>query len=60
YSMIEPGGSEMTDAAKKIKTEFVNMKGDIVKSISLDDFVRVLPAGESHVTESGSVDSVDE
>lgn len=60
YSMIEPGGSEMTDAAKKIKSEFVNMKGDIVKSISLDDFVRVLPAGESHVTESGSVGSVDE
>lgn len=60
YSMIEPGGLEMTDAAKKIKTEFVNMKGDAVKSISVDDFVRVLPAGESHVTESGSVDSVDE
>lgn len=60
YSMIEPEGLEMTDAAKKIKSEFVNMKGDIVKSISLDDFVRVLPAGESHVTESGSVDSVDE
>jgi len=60
YSMIEPGGLEMTDAAKKIKIEFVNMKGDAVKSISVDDFVRVLPAGESHVTESGSVDSVDE
>ncbi|MEK6965436.1 MAG: ribosome rescue protein RqcH [Thermoproteota archaeon] len=60
YSMIEPGGLEMTDAAKKIKTEFVNMKGDVIKSISIDDFVRVLPAGESHVTESGSVDSVDE
>ncbi|MBM3896475.1 MAG: fibronectin-binding domain-containing protein [Thaumarchaeota archaeon] len=60
YSMIEPGGSEMTDAAKKIKSEFVNIKGDLVKSISIDDFVRVLPAGESHVTESGSVDSVDE
>ena len=58
--MIEPGGLEMTDAAKKIKIEFVNMKGDAVKSISVDDFVRVLPAGESHVTESGSVDSVDE
>jgi hypothetical protein len=58
--MIEPGGLEMTDAAKKIKTEFVNMKGDVIKSISIDDFVRVLPAGESHVTESGSVDSVDE
>jgi len=60
YSMIEPGGLEMTYTAKKIKTEFVNMKGDVIKSISIDDFVRVLPAGESHVTESGSVDSVDE
>lgn len=60
YSMIEPGGLEMTDVAKKIKSEFVNMKGDAIKLISVDDFVRVLPAGESHVTESGSVDSVDE
>ncbi|MGQ0377006.1 MAG: ribosome rescue protein RqcH [Nitrososphaerota archaeon] len=60
YSMIEPGGLEMTDAAKKIKVEFVNMKGDAIKSISIDDFVRVLPAGESHVTESGTGDSVDE
>ena len=29
------------------------MKEDIAKSISLDDFVRVLPAGKSHVVESG-------
>jgi predicted ribosome quality control (RQC) complex YloA/Tae2 family protein len=60
YSMIEPGGSEMTDVAKKIKSGFVTMKGDVIKSISLDDFVRVLPAGESHVTESGTGDGVDE
>ncbi len=43
--------------AKKIKSEFGKLKGEIVKNISLDEFVRVLPAGESHVTESGIGDA---
>ena len=53
YSVIEPSGSGSSDVAKKIRTEFIKMKGEIIKNISLDEFVRVLPAGESHVIESG-------
>jgi len=26
----------------------------MVKAISIDDFIRVLPAGESHIVESGT------
>ena len=43
----------MVDVAKKIKSEFVKMKESIVKPLSIDDFVRVLPAGDSHIVESG-------
>jgi len=53
YAIIEPTGSDMVNAAKKIRTKFIEMKQDIVKSISLDDFVRVLPAGDAHVVEAG-------
>ena len=53
YVIIEPDGSDMVDAAKLIKKEFTKIKGDIVKQISIDEFVRVLPAGESHIVESG-------
>ena len=53
YVIIEPDGSDMVDAAKLIKKEFTKIKGNIVKNISIDEFVRVLPAGESHITESG-------
>ena len=53
YVIIEPDGSDMVDAAKLIKKEFTKLKGDIVKQISIDEFVRVLPAGESHIVESG-------
>lgn len=52
YAVIEPTGSDMVDVAKKIKSEFVKMK-ELTKSINLDEFVRVLPAGKSHVVESG-------
>ncbi len=53
YSIIEPGGSEMVDIAKKIKSEFVRLKGDLGKKISLDEIVRALPAGTSSILESG-------
>lgn len=53
YSVIEPTGSESADVAKKIRTEFIKIKGEFVKNISLDEFVRVLPAGKSHLVESG-------
>ena len=53
YVIIEPSGTEMVDVAKKIKKEFSKIKENIVKEISVDEFVRVLPAGESHIVESG-------
>lgn len=53
YAVIEPSGLEMTDAAKKIRTEFVKLDADIINNISVDEFVRVLPAGKSHVSSSG-------
>ena len=56
YAIIEPTGSVSTDVAKKIRTEFMKMKGGIIKYISLDEFVRILPAGESHVIEFGMRD----
>lgn len=56
YVIIEPSGSEMSEIAKKIKLEFLKFREreDIVKAISVDDFIRVLPAGESHIVESGA------
>ena len=55
YVIIEPSGFEMTEIAKKIRLEFLKFKEKekIVKTISLDDFIRVLPAGESRIVESG-------
>ncbi|MBI3640061.1 MAG: NFACT family protein [Thaumarchaeota archaeon] len=55
YVTIEPSGLEMVEAAKKIKIEFQKFKEkeEIVKAISIDDFIRVLPAGDSHIVESG-------
>jgi len=35
----------MVDAAKKIRIEFSKLEEAIAKSISIDDYVRVLPAG---------------
>ena len=53
YAIIEPHGSEMVDAAKKIRVEFSKIYEEITKKISLDDFVRVLPAGQSQIKETG-------
>ena len=57
YSIIEPGGLEMTDAAKKIRNEFLKMKESVVKTMNIDDFTRILPAGQSHVVESSLGDA---
>lgn len=57
YAIIEPYGSEMADAAKKIRLEFSKMEEAITKKISIDDFVRVLPAGQSQIKEVGIGDS---
>ncbi len=51
YVIIEPHGSEMADAAKKIRIEFLKLEEEITKNISIDDFVRVLPAGQSQIKE---------
>jgi len=53
YVIIEPAGLEMVEIAKKIKLEFNKMTDNVAKSLSIDEFVRVLPAGDSHIVESG-------
>ncbi len=51
YAIIEPHGLEMVETAKKIRIEFLKIHEQIVKKISIDDFVRVLPAGKSQIKE---------
>ena len=53
YAVIEPTGSYMPDLAKKLKIEFAKMDEEIIQNITVDDLVRVLPTGNSHITESG-------
>ena len=55
FVTIEPSGSDMTDLAKKIRLEFLKIveNEDIAKSFTIDDFTRALPAGDSHIVESG-------
>ena len=55
YAVLLQGGMDPMTAAKKAKTEFVKIAGDgdiaeIIKSISLDDFVRALPTGQSRIS----------
>ncbi|NDB47049.1 MAG: fibronectin-binding domain-containing protein [Nitrososphaeria archaeon] len=54
YAVIEPGLDEMTDCAKRIRTEFIKLREDIAKRFDIDEYVRVLPAGQSHIVESGN------
>lgn len=54
YAVIEPGGSDITDTAKRLRVEFIKLQEDIAKQFDIDDFVRALPAGESHITETGN------
>ena len=54
YAVIEPGIDEMTDCAKRIRTEFIKLREDIAKQFDIDEYVRVLPAGQSHIVESGN------
>ncbi|MBT8251474.1 MAG: NFACT family protein [Nitrosopumilus sp.] len=49
YAIIEPHGSEMVDTAKKIRIEFSKLEEQIAKTIPIDDYVRVLPAGKSQI-----------
>jgi predicted ribosome quality control (RQC) complex YloA/Tae2 family protein len=54
YAVIEPGGDEMTECARRMRIEFIKLQEDIAKQFNIDDYVRALPAGESHITESGN------
>ena len=54
YAIIEPEGSDMADVAKKIRLEFLSSNEDVAKSFSIDEYVRVMPAGPSRIIESGS------
>lgn len=51
YSLIEPGGAQQTDAAKRIKSELTRLK-EMFGGVSLDEIARTLPAGPSRVVES--------
>ena len=55
YSVLLQGGMDPMTVAKKSKSEFVKIAGDgevaeIIKQISLDDFVRALPTGQSRIS----------
>ena len=51
FATIEPHGNEMVDSAKQIRIEFLKIHEEIVKKISIDEFVRILPAGKSKIVE---------
>lgn len=53
HCIIEPTGDGMSDIAKKIRLKFLEIGGDLAKSFSVDDYVRVLPAGASHIAGAG-------
>ena len=55
YSVLLQGGMDPMTAAKKIKSEFVKIAGgneiaESIKHISIDDFVRTLPTGQSRIS----------
>ena len=54
YAMIEPTGQDMADVAKRIRYVFLSSNEKIAKPFSIDDYVRVLPAGPCRIIESGS------
>jgi predicted ribosome quality control (RQC) complex YloA/Tae2 family protein len=56
YAVLLQGGMDPMNAAKKVKSEFVKIANDntkiaeSIKHISLDDFVRALPTGQSRLS----------
>jgi predicted ribosome quality control (RQC) complex YloA/Tae2 family protein len=55
YAVLLQGGMDPMTAAKKLKSEFVKIAGDdqageSIKRISLDDFIRTLPTGQSRIS----------
>ena len=53
FAIIEPSGLELNEIGKKIRTEFLKIDDNITKQFSVDDVIRVLPAGKSHISETG-------
>ena len=51
--IIEPGGSPISDVAKKIRAEFNKSDEKFQKLFVVDDYVRALPTGSSKVTKTG-------
>jgi predicted ribosome quality control (RQC) complex YloA/Tae2 family protein len=77
YAGLLPGGHDPINAAKKVRNEFVSVLAEkskrielsllnFVKNMSLDDYVRALPAGQSRITNivreglDKSIDSLEE
>jgi len=56
YVLIAPNGAEVSEVAKKIKTEMIKIVGDelsdFAKNLSIDEIIRALPAGASKVVYS--------
>jgi predicted ribosome quality control (RQC) complex YloA/Tae2 family protein len=55
YAVLQQGGMDPMTAAKKAKSELVKVAGegdlaDSIKRMSLDDFVRTLPTGQSRIS----------
>jgi predicted ribosome quality control (RQC) complex YloA/Tae2 family protein len=56
YSVLLPGTMDPTNIAKKIKNEFIRVDSDhtelldFIKTISIDDFVRTIPYGQSKIS----------
>jgi predicted ribosome quality control (RQC) complex YloA/Tae2 family protein len=56
FASLLPGGSDPMNLAKKIKSEFVKVisefdsdLADYLKKVMLDDFIRMLPSGQSKI-----------
>ena len=56
YSVLLPGTMDPTNIAKKVKNEFIRVASDhmelldFIKTISIDDFVRTIPYGQSKIS----------
>ena len=49
HAVIEPHGSDLAEAAKRLRAEFMRMDEEVTRKIPLDDFVRALPSGKSQI-----------
>jgi len=58
YVIIEPGGSTISDVAKKIRAEFNKYSDKFQKLFVVDDYVRALPTGSSKITSTGTQKSI--